>query len=342
MSVALDLGATEFRSLRVGERTLKQRTLPAQYAAGRYDDSLVRALERLQRGFVRCGTDLVLVGQPAQTFSRYLETVPRSLLHPCIDPIRESLREAGLRYALRQLLPSAQPGELLVFSCAQTDVLIDCDDTDGVAAGHPLAALEPEVRALGYRPLLVSPGLGLVLAGAQATCYSAVGLSFGASGIDLSVVRQGREIGRLCVPWGGDWIDEQCRLTLAESAAEWPELETLRGWKEGAATESAHRRMDFALPYEHAYRLALDRTIGEASARFADFAGAFDDPVDLLCGGAATEWPDFLPLLVEMLDRYRFPIDIRHLRILTPPATAVLRGLLIHAELERLCDRRAA
>lgn len=291
MTIALDLSSACFRSLRLEGGTLRLRSLPAVYCAAECERHLLHTLKALGRSYVVTGDRAIVVGEAAVAVAAYLGSDCTHFAHGAAEGGAEF--ETALSAALDRLLVSAgDPGEACPLA------LPPSGDVAGLRS-RMSASVCKAVALRTYQPLLVSSGLAVVLAGGKSSGFSGVGANFSTGGIDISVVRNGREIARTSI-----------RRADAESGPLAP-------------TE-------------------VDAIIAQAAVAVAHLAGEFREPVDFLCGGEALRGRTAPPLTDGHLKWHRFPLPIRGVRLVADPELAVVRGLLIHAELERRYRHQAA
>lgn len=272
MTVALDLGTTSFRAVRVDRRRCRVRKLTAEYAVGDHNESTLAALRRLERGYLLTESKLVLVGETARLFAPMLNQTCRPIV-AAIERPEPPHHDWVRRAALGQLLaPAATPDETCLLVAPRA-----WETSSTGAFEHLLTHLE----SFGYRPQRTSAGLAIVLAAGHRSGFTAVGLSFGAGSTEFSVVHRGRELAHRSCVWGGNWVDARCRELWRDLHGTDLEIGQIRRWKRSDRVVLSRAEHDLELTLRQSVRDALERALGEAASALAPSRACF--PLRSIC-----------------------------------------------------------
>jgi hypothetical protein len=197
------------------------------------------------------------------------------------------------------------------------------------------------VRLRGYRPLAISAGLAVVLAELVKTCFTGIGMVFGASKCEAVVVHQGIELVRCMVPRGGDWIDEQvareCGDVAWDAAGEsFLDIDCACRRKEEFHGNLAHPAGELAYLLARLYRELVADLLEQTSQKLSRCRNASEIPrsASIVYAGGATRIGGFSGLVEQMLPAATFPLKICNVLLANDSDYTVARGCLINAELE--------
>lgn len=194
MSLGLDLGSSQFRSLRRQGQRLIGRACQAVYSV--VQDNPARRTLFAERGvpFAEFGSNLILFGDAAEEWSTRL----RVSTIPLVMQGRLQLDDRIIRQVLTALIEGMlPPPETRWDSCCLT--LPGGLDNTSPAAMEFLADV---VRSFGYRPSFTSSSLAVALSELSRAGVSGLGVYLGEMRTEFSIVRQGRELTRFEIPRG--------------------------------------------------------------------------------------------------------------------------------------------
>lgn len=323
MSIGLDLGTTQFRSLRISGNELIGRQCRAVYVALSDTASHRRLLDQSGAKFASCGNDLVLFGDLALEWADILNLTPVPLLPggrvPQSDPVARQI----LTLMIDAVLPSAE---------IQGDV---CCLT--VPGGHDIhqGELPYDVRLFqqlvalrGYQPKLISPGQAVVLAELSMASFSGIGISFGAGNCQIGVIHCGRELASCSF---NECLSEQ-------SADRIPPTLLSAGEESNSADRTLHAARDQVLVRELTETLtaARDELDKQGVVRW------LVQPTHVVCTGRPTTEPGFPQLFAQVWSSLDWPMKVGQLRITTDTVYSIARGCLIQSRLENRIDQHRA
>lgn len=345
MTVALDLGTHEFRSLRVGGAgRLVARRSRTSYCL--IDDSPAHraVLEQFGVASALCEGNLVAFGDS-------VEDVARLLRVPC-----EELFPGGVLHATDPL--TRQIAAVLV------DALIGRATTDGelcaltlpadVKSGGDSGLRQREffirvVRLQGYAPLELTAPQALVLAELGNDAFTGVGLCFGAGSSQAGLIHRGSVLAHCAVPYAGNWID--LRMARARERFVWDphgrkELDTAaaRAIRESPGIDLKRAATDDELQLADLHRGMVEFLLREAAMTFRNAMKGvpMPGPMPVVISGGSARIAGFRELLCDVLHTVAFPVHVADVRSADAGPWTIARGSLIRAELETVADRPAA
>ncbi|MDP1798646.1 MAG: hypothetical protein Q8K78_14225 [Planctomycetaceae bacterium] len=294
MSIGLDLGTTQFRSLRRHGQRLIGRQCPCAYALIADTPTNRLMIERDDLPFLELEHELILIGDAAIAWADHAPVALRALLPDGKLPADDGLTREILTFLVDAVLPPATfPNE----HCALTIPGELFPDDGGVERPFFLEL----VKQRGYEPIVIGQGMAAVLAELSDAGFSGIGISLGASQCEFALVHCGAEQARCSIPWGTADIEDH------------------------GATSSDRIVTDFLveLLIEAGMRISLH-----------DGFRVVSQPVSIVCSGGLTQRDDFNQRLQTAWQRAAWPIQVRSLRIASDALYTIARGCLIQAKLE--------
>ena len=329
--VALDLGTTAFRSLRWEDGRLVGRREAAVYTVVPRRPEPQRLLAKAGVPFSRCQSGLVVAGQAALQVAASFDSpiiplIPGGEL-PESDPVGRQVAAVlldavlGDRESLRgRLCFMTVPGAPAVGE--QTPSLLFFTQLVSLA---------------GLTPQVVHAGSAVAAATFADGGLRGVGVSFGASHLDVSILVRGYETGWHRVPIGGDELDARLVRRHAayihdRSGQRFPDYLAVRRWKAAAdrsllGTNPAERTLadgygDLALSAAEAVADLLARHREPGRPR----------PLPLVASGGPTMIAGFESLWTQALRRSEVLSQLAGVELQRDADYEVARGLLLLAE----------
>lgn len=301
MSIGLDLGCTEFRSLRYQGDRLLARSCPAVVL--NVDDSPAhrRLLDRDQVRYAITEGSLCILGDAAHEWSRIFSQPVRRLLPDGRLPEDDPLARQVLALLIDAVLPpSRQPHELCTLTIPGE--LLPVEQSPEREFFLRL------VQMRGFQPQVIGQGHAISLAELHRQTFSGLGINLGASQSEFSLNRSGRELARCIIPYG---LDE---LVPPES--------------EAAPDETWLTEISDTQATDYLVELLL-----EAGARIGQHDGfrVLTQPVALAIAGGMTQRPHFEAIFQRAWNRACWPIRMQGLKLGSDGGQTVARGCLIHA-----------
>lgn len=337
MTIALDLGASAFRSLRMEEERLAGRSARAIYSV--VEDTPVRRqmLDQLQTAYALCDGSLAIPGDPARDFAELMHSPLLPLLPEGDLPARDPASRQMIAALVEGLMePPTEPGEL----CGLT-----LPGMSGSVSGRDSETAEflmQIIRLQGYEPLPITPGTALVLADLVGDGFTGIGMTFGAAACHVSLVYRSLEIASCVVSRGGNWIDEQLAETTEQylwdaKGNRYLDAETMCRWKESSAADlSTKGTTDRDAGLVRLYSELVDDVVQKASKVFStslDIPSAWPAMSVVACGGV-TRIRGFVPMLAGAVREAELPVKVKQVRLSEDSDFTIARGCLIKAELD--------
>jgi len=343
VTIAFDPGAFAFRSLRRRGRELVSRRCRSICVTVADNEARRRWLKRSNLPHLIAEEFLVLPGDAAVEAENLFGAVPRDLLPEGKLPKSDPVTRQVIAQLVDGLLPSAsQPEEVCCFAQPGCEERTLYDDP---TFDERMQFFSRIIRLRGYLPLPLNPASALVLAELGATGFTGLGLSLGASGCDIAIVHQGRQIACGRLARGGRWIDEQIarkqkRLALSGAGDELLDVDAGRKQKEAASLvappDDAGRHISER--YEDLIRELVKLLCKTLESQ--PHIMLLPQPLALVYGGGPARIPGFAEALERELKRHEFPIQLAGLRLATDHEYSVARGCLIRATLEESAAAR--
>ena len=341
MTIALDLGASQFRTLRRVDDRLVARSIEALYSVLADTPAHRRLLDQAGIPFSLSEGNIVLLGKAATESATLFREASRRLLPagrvPTFDPLGRQL----VSCLIEAVLPAAAAGGDICSLALPSGVALE--------AGESCADVEfysRLVRLRGYEPRIVSAAQSLILAELADAAFTGIGLVFGASGCEAVLAHRGQPLCHVQTKFGGHAIDDLLvergygepsaasnNAAIALSIVDARAVQRVR-----EAVVPSERSPSASI--EHAVAVLLRQTAEklvaalDAELRRTPRVGSIPQPVAVACSGGLTETPGFEALIAEVLGQCRLPVKCQIPRAAARSARSVLRGLLISGELE--------
>jgi len=334
MTAALDLGSSEFRSLRREDQRLVARRLAAIYTV--LDDlpEVRRMLEHSHIPFSSVSESLIVVGDVArevsQLFSKPLVPLLRSGELGDQDPIARQV----CAWMIHLLLPmNEQPNEFCVMTLPGGEI-----PAPGTA-NRTVQFLEHVVQLQGYDTLVMHPATAISLAELDDHGFTGISLSVGAESVTFSLTRHSVPVIESRFNKGSDEIIQ--RFAHAHRKYIWDAagnsyldlpgvLQWLQDWQVSVGSPATAEEKWFRNAYEElllSMWFSLKRKVANCHESI------LKSPLPIVLSGAATQLGGFTDLVAESLQLSGIPIRASEIRVATYEPFTVARGLLIHGEL---------
>ncbi|MFO0919826.1 MAG: hypothetical protein U0872_16120 [Planctomycetaceae bacterium] len=193
MSIALDLGTAQFRSLRRQGDRLIARACSARYAIAQDNPARRNQLTGRRVPFA-VDDHLVLFGDDAEQWAQAWGMIP---IPVCLNgrlQVDDRIVRQVVSALIEALLPFPErPQEVCCLTMPGDISLRDRPVMDFITA---------VLRNIGYLPQFASQGLAVALAELSGCGLTGVGMNLGIAQADFSIVRHGRELARCRIPLG--------------------------------------------------------------------------------------------------------------------------------------------
>lgn len=296
MSVGLDLGSTEFRSIRDAGGTLISRRCAAVYLALRDSPGHRRLLEHTQALYGHAGNDLVVIGDDARECAAMLDVPVIPLLRDGILSASDPVARQIVALMVEAVLPPASSVSEVCCVALPGGYALECD-----LQSLDVRFLKQLVTLRGYRTQIVSSGQTIVLAELVGSSFTGLGISLGAANCEVGVIHCGREVARFTNP-----SPFQDRDLEAEPVPD----KLIAGFLRTFLSD------------------AREALIAEGAVRL------IQQPISVACTGGITQMDGFARRLEEAMQQAGWPLRMHPVRISGSPRFSVARGGLIQAILE--------
>ncbi|MEQ9408792.1 MAG: hypothetical protein RIK87_13740 [Fuerstiella sp.] len=194
----------------------------------------------------------------------------------------------------------------------------------------------------GFRPVLCSATEATMLANGNDCHYTGVTICMGTETSEISISRYGVEIARECLDVGSAWIDaelaRQMKIQVWDRSGEcFLDLDSVRDWKLNPRLHLRNSTGERERTLSRLYGVVLDRIartvrhLMNAPAVQAKLPGAH---FSVICAGGPTRIGGFAGALTERFVEQDTASRLLTVRVADDASTAVVRGLLILAELQ--------
>jgi len=337
MSIALDLGAYQFCSLRRSGGRLVARSNRSVYSVLPNSVAHQQILQQAGLSYSSCEDGLLLLGDAAHESSRLFNARCHPLLPAGRVPGDHPLKRQLIGALTESVLPKAShPNEVCCFTVPGGG------DLSGQSIGDDFDFLSQVIRLQGYLPQLMPASLALILSQLVDNAFTGIGLIFGSSGAQAMLAHRGEPVCHVETRLGGDWVDEQI-ATRQEQIGYEPETgvhflntETVQRRRESVGIPLAVATSAF----EQETTALLRKVVRELMQSFLNElartprAHSVPRPLPFVCSGGLSKTVGFDSLIREVYDDARLTVDLLEPQIVSDAERSIPRGLLISAELE--------
>ncbi len=334
MSAALDLGSSEFRSLRREDQRLIARRMPAIYTV--LDDlpEHRRLLEQTRTAYSLAAGSIVVIGEAAYETSRLLSRPVVPLLHGgelgADDPIGRQV----CAQMISLLLPASHTSGNL---CAIT---LPAGATSTDSSNHwTCQFLQHVVQLQGYDSMVMNSATALSLAELEDDEFTGGCLTIGAESITFSLTFQSRPVVEARLKKGVRPVLEQFaharKKYLWDGAGNsYLDLSKLQRWLQSGDLSLVSPQSEDELWLRSAFEetllsawFALKRKIASCHETL------LSRPLPIVISGAVTQLTGFTDVVRESIELSGIPLEVQGIRVASFDPYSVARGLLIQAAL---------
>jgi len=334
MMASLDLGSSEFRSLRREEQRLIARRMPAVYTVLEDVPGNRRLLEQSQIPFSTPAGSLVVIGEPAQEVSRLLRHPLVPLLTGGVLGEQDPVSRQVCAWLINLLLPRAQsPHDLCVMT-------IPCGEATGTLQDSWTPQfLEHVVQLQGYQTCVMQPAHALAIAELEDHEFTGICLSVGAESISFCATLHSQPVLEARPHKGTREIlerfaHEHQKFIWDSNGNSFLNLAAVSRW----LTDSEISLVAPQTEEEAWLASALEELLLSTCFQLKRKVAACTDsilrqPLPLLISGGITRLHGFRDLVAESIKLSGLPVQISEIQPATFEPYSVSRGLLIQATL---------
>lgn len=331
--VCLDLGTSEFRSLRRRTACIAGRKSPAVYVSFPSTHSDVNLLRQLRMETIRCDDSLIVVGAAAQELacSLRIPTIPLLIdgLVPTDDPLGRQLISA----VIESILPGTGNGE----NCGLISrAAIDFEQKPD------LQLFAQILRLKGFNPEPVSSAAAVAFAELGDDQFTGLVMDWGASGASLGAYRYSETLVESHFVNGGNLIDERVakirnRFRFDQEGNRYLDTQAIEAWMRSFGVRIDRPRTDDEKLLAEIFREQLLTILlrFRTAVNSSSSVWRFSTPVKLVCAGGCTRISGFAELTAQILSEIDFPIAISEIQVCTADSFRSVRGAMICTELDR-------
>ena len=335
MTVALDLGCREFRSLRRQGQRLVARRVAAAYCVVDDQPAQRRFLEQIGVPILQVSGSLLVIGDAAHDVSHTLRRPVIPVLSdgqvPADDPIGRQL----CRIMIESLIPSQNetPARCVLNLPAAESRL-------STSPSGTTSLLESIVQLHGYTCERVHAGTALVLAELEDRRFTGIGLSVGAESVQVSLMFAGSPVVEISFQRGARNVERRYasrrhRYLWDDQGNRYLDIEGIRRWEESGELSLNTPRSGDEQELASLYRHLLDDAL---SAMFVKMIGAVPAPLErqpltLVISGGPVQLPGFRDVLAASLSASRLRLKIEEIRQASSDPYSIARGLLVQGSL---------
>ena len=337
MSIALDFGQYQIRSLRRKEDRLVSRQVRTVYSVLSDSPERRAMLEKVQIPYAVSERELLIIGDAAAEYSQMFQVPCVPLLPggkvPTDDPPARQIIGAIVDSLLPEPSQKNEKCGMTIPGHSSSGQMGIVDETTGF--------LYRLVQMRGYEPVIVPAGLAVVFAELVDHSFTGIGMSIGAGSCDVSMAHHGVEIARCTIPRGGNWIDEQMahqwkNYSWDVSGNQYLDTDNVSQWKQKFDGSLLEPKTVQEQLLADLYQELLGHVFEEVALSFSKEYRVKNSPspVSLVCSGGMTRITGFEKMLKDQILKTPLSIEVGDVRISTRSAHTIARGCLIQAELD--------
>ncbi len=335
MITSIDFGCYEIRSAYRDEATADKVVLTSErseYTVLPNEAVFATALKTGNISHAECDDSLVVFGNRARDM-RWLSRKPCA---PLFTNGQVPTKDAPARQILNVLTESMLP------KTSGSSGVCCFTAPGGTTNSDSIQFLSRLIRMHGFAPQVCSATRATNLACASETEFTSVTICMGAERTEISVSRYGTEIASESIAVGSNWIDSelarQLKLQIWDSEGNcYLDLEAVQAWKHDCSIHLRKSSGEKERTLARLYGVVLN-TIARSVRMLIDSPSAAsvmkDARYTVICSGGPTLIGGFAGALTERFVEQDTAERIVAIHVVEEPAHAVVRGLLIHGELE--------
>ncbi len=329
MSVALDLGSSEFRSLRNTDSQLLARRIDAVYTV--LPDSRLQR-QRLEASgivYLQSPGQLIVPGNGAHDVSQLQGTPVVPVVTAAEIPVADPVGRQVVASLIAAMLP-AQPASAPLVKCFAT---LPGDAQQG-SATHDF--IERVLKLQGYQLVAIRSGLALVISQLGTAGYTGLSFAFGAESVSCCLTHAGVPVWEETFRGGARRVEEEF-ATIADRKVwdregnQYLDLDGVSRWIRSGAV-SVYKPMNdearlLVVLCRNLMRSFLPKVTRALSSK--KLAGYLPTGIPILAGGGMSRIPGFAHMFYDALLETALPVQNAEIRLANPDPHAIARGTLI-------------
>lgn len=337
-AIALDLGSTEFRSIRHDGQRLVARKIPTIYSVLEDNASNRRLLEQSHLTYAQADGAIIVLGSSAKTLSALIRcpVIPVVMEGhlPWNDPVGRQVCATFI--------------EALVPHCSGTGTVcaLTLPDSSQRRKNDETKLIEQVLRLRGYQIVTMNSASSLALAELADQSFTGVSLVVGAESVSVSVTYLGKPVFEQTFCQGFRSIEQRFaisrhRFLWDQSGNRYFDLQSIRNWIQESQISLTNPATGDELWLAKQYAKLLSDVW---ASMLPDLMRVATNPVfkhrlTMTVAGGATSMIGFDALLMSVIKKSCLPFKIQEIRHAANDPFSVSRGLLIHATMTQTVDR---
>jgi len=332
--IALDLGCSEFRSVRTDGKCLIARRIPAVYCVVTDDLSNRRLLEQARIPFSQAQGAFIVMGAAAYEFS----TLVRCPVVPVVMEGHLPWDDPVGRQVCSTLIESLVPDTKSANSLCVHSLPASTDRH----AQNQRGFFEEVISLRGYRSVLLNSATALCLSELQDEEFSGVSLDVGAESIAISISEHGTPLFERVFGRGFRAIERRFALNRHrylwdQNGNRYLDLQSVRDWvRESKIDLTSPASGDELWLVQQFHQLLTDAwsSILPDLMRLKGHA-LLQERLPFVVSGGATQLNGFPQLIEFVMQKSRVPFRVGEARLSASGPYSIARGLLVHALLDQ-------
>lgn len=340
MSIALELGTREFRSLRREGHRLIGRSCPCVYVVLPEGPAERKLLDQAKIGYSACNGSLLVMGSPAIELAR-------SLRLPCLSPFEANRLPPGDTVArqiaatmIDAVIPARIPAQYRCVLTVPGSYRNDGSDKNGrenMPGVSTAATLVQFIRLKGYDSSVLSNSYAVGLAELGNDRLTGIALHFGTGECQASLLQQGRELLHIGIPRGEDslldeWARRRDRLVWDYEGHCYLHQMAVREWRDRTQPSLISPSDDDAQIWKELVAALAAELLVEFIPQLARVPGLSKTRLPVVFAGGMTVTAGFALLLGEAFAAHSDRISPAAIRPASDANYSATRGMLIFAE----------
>jgi hypothetical protein len=286
------------------------------------DDFTRNMLTKLGVQYVILNNRMVVVGDPAFELANiFNRETRRPMSHGMISP-KETDALPIMKLLIEKLLGQpTKPGEVTYFSVPAEPIDFSMNVT------YHKGLFQDLLTKLGYTAKPLVEGHAVVFAELADDDFTGIGISGGGGMFNVCVSYKSIPALTFSTARGGDWVDQNVAQVLGIKASKATAIKE----KKGTSIIKPQNREQQAI--EIYFRELIKYTLTNIKQRFESSEGmpSFPEPVDIVFAGGTPLVEGFIDVVKQELEKIKFPIPIKRVRLAEDSLNAIAKGCLVAA-----------
>ncbi len=334
-TIALDLGSTEFRSMRTDGQRLLARRIPAVYCVETNDLSNRRLLDQARIPYSQTKNSLIIMGSAAHEYSMLVRSpvVPVILEGhlPWDDPVGRQVCST----LVESIIPvSKSEYSLCVLSLPASAVQLSQEQR---------GFIDEVISLRGYQSVVLNSATALCFAELQDAEFTGVSLDIGAESIAINISQHGLPLFEGVFGQGFRVIENRFaqsrhRYLWDQNGNRYLDLQSVRKWIHESKMNLTSPASGDELWLVQQFRQLLADAWSSMLPDFLRLKGhaLFKQRLPFVVSGGASQLEGIPQLVEDVIHNGRIPFRVADVQVSSLKPYSITRGLLVHAMLEHV------